>query len=106
MGTYTLTLPAGEHLLRQELTPGWQHTGRDQSYGAGSFETTGVVRVPEDLITPAEAPTFSFGTRQPPSISGTVWRDDDYDGLRDPGEAGLQGTRMFLDADNDNVDDH
>jgi hypothetical protein len=35
------------------------------------------------------------------SISGAAFRDDDADGVRDAGEAGLAGWTVFLDADGD-----
>lgn len=35
------------------------------------------------------------------SISGTVYKDVDQDGRRDPGEVGLKGRRVYIDLDND-----
>jgi hypothetical protein len=39
----------------------------------------------------------------PASIAGTVYNDLDSDGVRDTGEAGLAGIRVFIDTDKDGI---
>ena len=47
----------------------------------------------------------NFGVTQKVLISGTVFNDLDGDRVRDSGEAGLSGWRVFVDADLDGVFD-
>jgi hypothetical protein len=44
---------------------------------------------------------FDFGTALPASVSGTVFRDLDRDGVRDAGEGGVAGVTVFLDESYD-----
>ena len=46
-----------------------------------------------------------FGWYQTATISGSVYEDEDGDGLRDPPEFGLSGWRVWLDRDRDGVFD-
>jgi uncharacterized protein (DUF2141 family) len=47
----------------------------------------------------------NFGVTQKVLISGSVFNDLDRDGVKDAGEAGKSGWRIYLDADNDGVFD-
>jgi len=49
---------------------------------------------------------FDFGTALPASVSGTVFRDLDRDGVRDAGEGGVAGVTVFLDDSHDGTPRH
>ncbi len=83
---------------------------------AGGDGTTALNLVDDDSITDlAGNPLAGTGTGgaadgsfvgdpyhfAPPQLSGTIWYDDDGDGLRDPGEAGVAGQIVYADL-NDN----
>ena len=48
---------------------------------------------------------FEFGFVRAATVSGAVFDDVDSDGTRDPGEAGLAGWTVYLDANNNGVRD-
>ena len=39
---------------------------------------------------------YDFAEAQPASLSGFIYRDDDNDGVREPGETGIAGVRVQL----------
>ncbi|MCH7228766.1 SdrD B-like domain-containing protein, partial [Haloferula sp. A504] len=43
-----------------------------------------------------------FGYRNDATLGDLVWNDRDGDGVRDPGEPGIEGVLVYIDADNDN----
>ncbi len=70
-----------------------------------SVGTAGGEPVPPDsiagirLISGTVAQRYDFAEKEPASLSGYVYADDNDNGLRDPGEAGIAGvTVMLLDA--------
>jgi large repetitive protein len=46
-----------------------------------------------------------FGYRNDASIGDLVWNDRDADGVRDPGEPGVEGVTVYIDSDGDNLFD-
>jgi hypothetical protein len=53
----------------------------------------------------SSAPKTTHTLQAPGSISGTIYRDADNDGVRDSAEAGLAGVKVYLDANgNDKLD--
>ncbi|MGB6222342.1 SdrD B-like domain-containing protein [Haloferula sp.] len=46
-----------------------------------------------------------FGYRNDASIGDLVWNDRDGDGIRDPGEPGIEGVLVYIDEDGDNAFD-
>ena len=46
-----------------------------------------------------------FAYRNSASIGDFVWNDRDADGVQDPGEPGIEGVLVYIDADNDNIFD-
>ncbi|MGL4401169.1 MAG: SdrD B-like domain-containing protein [Luteolibacter sp.] len=46
-----------------------------------------------------------FGYRNDASIGDVIWNDRDADGIRDPGEPGIEGVMVFIDTDGDGVFD-
>ena len=49
--------------------------------------------------------TFTVVAPTTGSVAGVVWRDTDGDGVKDSGESGFSGVRVFIDADNDGIFD-
>lgn len=89
---------AGSHRLRQVERPGW---GRTVPYA--DFYDVNVVA--NDMVT-----RFQFGNQildvsLYAEISGRVWNDLDQSGTRTPGEPGLAGWQVYLDLDQDRMQD-
>ena len=96
-------------------------TAANGQYALGGLET-GVVRIveiPAISFTPTSPASgyrnvttsvgsattgVNFGNRQrtDAAIGGVVYVDRDHDGVRDPGEEGLPGIRVYIDANNNN----
>jgi hypothetical protein len=55
------------------------------------------------VLTGGSTSTKLWGNTQNPQVSGSVFNDANGNKLRDSGEAGLAGWRIFVDSDNDNV---
>jgi hypothetical protein len=49
--------------------------------------------------------TFTVVAPTTGSVAGVVWKDTDGDGVKDTGEAGFSGVRVYVDADNDGIFD-
>ncbi|MEO8496405.1 MAG: Ig-like domain-containing protein, partial [Planctomycetota bacterium] len=90
-GTYTLSLPPGQHTIREVLQPGWRQT----------FPTTGfhtrLVRPNETISNINFGNVSLFG-----GISGTKFNDLNGNGVPDQGEPGVPGITIYLDLDGDN----
>ncbi len=71
-GGYSFKLTPGSYFLRQVLPAGWAETGRSGYFAPSSqFTATGVVKVPDDVVT-AATPSFNFGSRQLPTTPPVV----------------------------------
>lgn len=46
-----------------------------------------------------------FGYRNDASLGDLIWNDRNANGVRDPGEPGIEGVIVYIDADNDNIFD-
>ena len=93
-GTWRINnLSPGNYKLRQVVPQGWRQTK----------PTAGVLSasVSAGQVTSG----LTFGTTQKGLISGVVFNDTNADQIRQNGEAGRQGWRVFLDTDNDGVFD-
>jgi fimbrial isopeptide formation D2 family protein len=94
----TTTLADGTYSF-PNLTPGVTYTVEEtQPAGYGSSETsTNTANVPLPATTPANGITAgpNFGEIAG-SISGTVYRDDNNDGVKQAGEPGLSGVSVQL----------
>src|SRR5262249_44752766 len=96
-GAYTLTnLGPGTHYLRVVVPTRWDQTAPG-STTAGAYVIA--------LTSGQSVTDLDFGSRllSPASVSGQVFHDLDGSGTRDPGELGLQGWRVFDDANNNGV---
>jgi protocatechuate 3,4-dioxygenase beta subunit len=92
LGIYRFNgLAAGTYRVRADLPPGWRATGVVQPIAIAAGQA---------------AADRHVGLTAPASISGAVFRDDDGNGARQAGEAGLANWRVFLDADRDGVHDN
>ncbi len=89
-------LPPGDYQVQvnpDELNPGNELDGLQESPGniAGN---SGTITLPEGGTTQA-----GFGYLPDPGtgvVEGTVWSDEDGDGVQDPGEIGIPGTTVNL----------
>lgn len=101
-GAYTLSVPAGNHLILEVVPRGYEQTHPN---------TLREVIFPYNLghsVTVASGETVSnvnFGNRidddLPGTISGIKWSDDNGNGVLDRGESPLSGVTVYLDL-NDN----
>ena len=96
-GTYTLTLPTGDHTVRQITPPG----------------STIAPRAPDaySLINPADGTVFTANFASvivPGSVSGSVFNDLNGNGVNDGGNesalpVGVTTLPVFVDVDNDGI---
>ncbi|MEA2707662.1 MAG: hypothetical protein QOF78_263 [Phycisphaerales bacterium] len=80
-------LPAGSYRVREDiLTSGW----RISTPSSGYHDVT--------LAAGGSASGKNFGNTKNVLISGTLWNDLDADAVKDAGEGGLAGWKVFIDA--------
>ncbi|MFL5780534.1 MAG: SdrD B-like domain-containing protein, partial [Thermoleophilaceae bacterium] len=86
-GSYAIAgVKPGTYAIRQETQPGWRCTA------PAGCSFTGVT------FTSNGGPSGrDFGDVQSTTVSGTRFRDDDRDGVRDAGEPGLAGWTVYVD---------
>jgi hypothetical protein len=89
-------LPDGTHIIRQVILGGSRQTGPADGAGHEITIAGGTI----GGLNFGVAPTLDKG-----SIFGTVFYDEDLDGVQDPSESGLSGRTVFLDANNNGVHD-
>jgi hypothetical protein len=91
-GNYSFkTLASGTYRVREVMPSGWRRTTPSSGY----FDLT--------LSSGGSATSKNFGNTQKILISGTVFNDLDGDRVKDLGEAGLSGWKVFIDSDGDGV---
>lgn len=102
-GDYSVTLKSGTYCLWLDASAGENPTvlgGGWHTYPACFYDTMDACTV--DLAEGELLAGFNFGWEQPSqagalgSIAGTVWRDSDQDGVRQPGEPGLPNVEVRL----------
>jgi hypothetical protein len=100
-GNYTLqNLFDGTHVVR--VDPSTLPTGYGQTYDL----TTPVNDDSATVVLAGVGRTdVDFGYRKLASLGDLVWNDRDADGVADPGEPGIEGVIVYIDADGDNVFD-
>ena len=91
IGRYTLVLAPGIHRIREIKPLGTRFT----KPSSGVY----TLNVPAGVNLTAK----DFGITRTVKISGTVFNDLDGDGVRDAGEAGLGGFRVYCDVNNNGV---
>jgi subtilisin-like proprotein convertase family protein len=85
-------LSTGTHTLRLLPAAGWR-------------TTTASSRTINRPNTATFISDQSFGVARQSAIYGYIYDDADVDGVRDPGEAGVAGLKVFLDSDGDGAAD-
>jgi hypothetical protein len=91
-GNYVFNVPAGDYQVRE--------------IPAGGYRITSPSKTLYDLtLSAGEATTRFFGNTTNVLISGYVYNDKNANGIKDAGEAGLSGWRVFVDVDGDGVFD-
>ena len=96
-GNYVFTnLATGNYIVREEQQPGWVQTFAPPPVTVGPG---------------ANVMNVDFGNHAlPGSIHGQTWNDLNGDGVKDPGEPGLQGWKIYLDENHngqlDQMDDN
>jgi protocatechuate 3,4-dioxygenase beta subunit len=96
-GASTAALDAPGFVLTQSNTPGdnGNPTNSDNTYNSPAYY--GAVPVGGYNLVPGESDTtVDFGFYKPASIGNKVWIDANADGILDPGEAGLNGVKVYL----------
>ena len=89
-GNFVIDLPAGSYHLRQVVQSGWRVTNP----AAGFYDLS---------VANAEAVSRTFGDTVLTVISGYVFNDKNGDGIKQTGENGLSGWRVFVDLDGDRI---
>jgi GH25 family lysozyme M1 (1,4-beta-N-acetylmuramidase)/uncharacterized protein (DUF2141 family) len=89
-GQYSFTVNPGVYTVRQVMPAGWYQTVPLNNGARTATVTAG-----------GTTNLFAFGSARYGSISGSVFRDSNGNGVRDANESGLSGWTVFLDADND-----
>ncbi|HUG68333.1 MAG TPA: Ig-like domain-containing protein [Pirellulaceae bacterium] len=91
-GSYTLSVPPGQHIIREVPQPGWR-----QTFPANNGSHSVLVRSNESI------PDINFGNIALfGGVSGTVFNDLNGNSVFDQGEPGIPGIIIFLDLDGDN----
>lgn len=70
-----------------------------QTYDLVSPSNDGTAQV---LLSGSGRTDVDFGYRNDATLGDLVWNDRDGDGVRDPGEPGIEGVLIYLDVDGDN----
>lgn len=91
-GSYALTVPPGQYVIREVVPPGWTLTAP-----ASGFHSVRVNFLGQEIT------GIDFGNSSDLSgISGTKFNDLDNDGVFDADEPTVPGIFIYLDLDNDN----
>ena len=92
-------LPAGPYFVQFARPAGYQPTlsnrGGNDAVDSDASQTTGNTTVTA-LWSGENDLTWDAGFYRPASVGDYVWLDEDWDGVQDPGEAGLANVRMQL----------
>ena len=94
-GAFSLTARTGSYVLRQQPPAGWLQLSPAQDGG-----------YPVSIVSDQPVGPFNFGNIRPATISGSQYNDANANGVREAGETGLAGRRMFLDLNNNGVLDN
>ena len=106
-GSYSFdAVPRGEYQIVQftpiGLLDGSSHPGEIDGLQVGESVDGGLIR--GVTLTPGGTATqYNFCEIAPATISGFVYQDDSNDGIRDAGEAGIEGVEITLVDDNGNI---
>ncbi len=96
----SLGLMPGQYRLAQSQPEGLMSVGAVpgtvEGSASGSIESPDVLTSINIPLGDSEAINYDFAEAQPASLSGFVYRDDDNDGVREPGETGIAGVRVQL----------
>jgi len=100
MGAYGFTnlIPA-EYFVAFSRPSGYQFTlqnqGGDDALDSDADRVTGVT-VSTVLVSGENDPTWDAGLYRPASVGDYVWLDENWDGVQDPGEAGIPNIPIQL----------
>ncbi len=89
-------LQVGTYLVQQIIPTGWE-------VAPGFSDVVSVVVNSGQTSTAPAFANFDSVAFAPGSIAGDVWNDRNANGLRDPGDGGLEGWTVFIDADVDGL---
>ena len=88
-GQYSFSVMPGTYTVRQVVPAGWYQTVPASNGARTAVVTSG-----------GTTNLFAFGSAAYGSISGSIFRDSNRNGVRDAGEAGISGWTVYLDANN------
>lgn len=95
-GQYQFTgLPPGNYAV-EEIQPKGYYDGSDHVGSAGGALLPPDSIVDVELTSGTVAVGYDFCELEPAGIGGFVYIDEDNDGVRDPGEAGIAGVELTL----------
>ncbi len=99
-GLYAFTdLPAGPYFVNVARPAGYRPSsadrGADDAADSDASQLTGDT-VATALLSGENDPTWDAGFFRPASVGDYVWLDENWDGVQDPGEAGLPNVRVQL----------
>jgi large repetitive protein len=90
-GSYSLNVPPGTYLIREQQRDGWRQTFPRN--GEGQLVTVGLGQVVTGV---------DFGnTEEMVGVQGVVWQDLNGDGVRDAGEPGMANVFVWADLNGD-----
>jgi hypothetical protein len=98
-------LRPGDYTLVQPTEPAGYLDGLDSRNGTVLPNSTTTDFIPVTL-TNSDLPNNNFGEVLPASVSGTVYFDQNNNGIQDPGEPGIGGVVVKLDGPADNQQIH
>jgi hypothetical protein len=93
-GQYSFTVNPGTYTVRQVVPSGWYQTVPLNNGARTAVVTSG-----------GTTNLFAFGSAAYSSISGSVFKDTNGNGIRDGSETGLSSWTIYIDADNDGIKD-
>ncbi len=104
-GNYLLPgLVAGNYTVRVDpANIAAANVGYGPTYDLDGIATSHVANV--TLLSAQDRVDADFGYRVGASIGDRVWVDRDADGVQEPGEPGINGVRVYIDANNNNAYD-
>ncbi|MFM7075416.1 MAG: SdrD B-like domain-containing protein, partial [Planctomycetaceae bacterium] len=89
-------LQIGTYLVQQIVPTGWE-------VATGFSDVVSVVVNSGQTSTAPDFANVDAAAFAPGSIAGEVWNDRNANGIRDPGDGGLAGWTVFIDADADGL---
>lgn len=105
-GAALLQAPAGDYVLRCELPENYGYAKNGGKSGLSTSmmdQEVGRVQEAAVTLTQGQEALFGIGASEMATLSGTVWQDDNCDGLWQAGEPGVAGVLVTADGARNNL---